>query len=334
MGGDTNIPNQTSTTTNTTSQPWEGAAQYLRPTYQKISDFATNNATLTPEMQAINDSFRNQLGNQANQISTVGNNAINSGNQLINGAYNTNYGPVTGAQSLKTWGGADPTAALQQGLSGQINNPYLDQINQGSINQALQGYNRALTDFNQTTMPSIAEDAFANGGYGGSRQGIAQGIASQQMLRNASDLGQSAMSNGAQLYGGAYQNAQNLQNSTAQNMANLGVGIAQNNVTQGMEQAQNNAGNLVNGINSTGNALNNLLSGQQSNYNQSLQLAYMPQTQQMNMLQAMLGALTPGASLGGSTSEIGVTPYYSNTTGQVMGGLASGAGLLSSLGKN
>lgn len=330
MGGD--VPANTTTRTQTTSDPWGGVQPYLSETYSKIGQFANANQNLTPEMQGINNAFRGQLSNQAAQISTVGNNAINSGNQLISGKYDTHYSPVTGSNALSTWGSVDPTAALQQGLSGQVNNPYLESMNQGVINQALQGYDRAVTDFNQQTMPAIAEDAFASGQYGGSRQGIAQGMASEQMLRNASDLGQAAMASGANLYGGAYQNAQNLQNSTAQNLANTGVNIAQGNITQGIQQAQANAGNLVSGIGATGDALNNLLSGQQSNYNQSMQLAQMPQTQQMNMLQALLGAYQPGATLGGSTSTLGVTPYYSNTTGQVMGGLASGVGLLSSLG--
>ena len=106
-------------------------------------------------------------------------------------------------------GALDPTSSLSQILKGDpTTNPYIAQMNQASINQAMQGYNDALQKTTQNVLPQIKQDAFASGQYGGSRQGIAEGIIGQQLGINARDLGQRAMDTGAQLYGGAFENAQ------------------------------------------------------------------------------------------------------------------------------
>lgn len=102
----------------------------------------------------------------------------------------------------------DPTSTLAKILQGTADNPYLQQMNQANINQAMRGYDDAIQSLNQQTMPNIGSEAFANGQYGGSRQGIAQGLALQQMERNARDLGIAAMDSGNNLYGNAYESAQ------------------------------------------------------------------------------------------------------------------------------
>ena len=61
--------------------------------------------------------------------------------------------------------------------SGQTQNPYLPQM-------ADEITRRASTQFNQQINPSINRAAVANGGYGGSRQGIAQGLAMSQGMDN------------------------------------------------------------------------------------------------------------------------------------------------------
>jgi hypothetical protein len=92
-------------------------------------------------------------------------------------------------------------SAMQQILSGKVNNPYLDQQAQGIRNQV-------NDNLQQTILPGIGSGAMAAGQYGGSRQGIAQGLAIGQSNKYLSD----ALSN---LYGGAQQQANQLQAGAA-----------------------------------------------------------------------------------------------------------------------
>ncbi len=85
--------------------------------------------------------------------------------------------------------------ALSRMYSGQIDNPYLDQ-------QAQNITNMATRNFQEQVAPSIRAGSQMSGGFGGSRQGIAEGLA---MSRMNQDLG-SSLTN---LYGSAYENAQN-----------------------------------------------------------------------------------------------------------------------------
>jgi hypothetical protein len=372
--------------------------------YEQLGNYANQYSNLTPQQLAI------QAGNDANLASRDGtmsglyNSATALGNKISGGAYDTNYGPVANAgltnagltnagltnaelttnnfrQSMSDMGSMDPTNAMANVLKGDpTNNPYLAKMNQANVNTAMRGYNDAIQNVNQQVMPGINNDAFAAGQYGGSRQGIAQGLALQGMDRSARDLGIAAMDSGNQLYGSAFQNAQNNQAQAANQMtgyglqngqfnaseandiskfnagqandiskfnagnandvskfnagnaiqnnqfnANLGL---QNNTQQMLQQAQN-MGNAT-----TGNELNNtaatrLFAGQDQTYASKMNSANLAQQQQQDMLNMLLGAYSPGANLGGSTTA--TTPYYDNTLGNI-GGMAAGAGgLISAL---
>jgi hypothetical protein len=112
-------------------------------------------------------------------------------------------------QGRTSQGTLDPTKALSNLLNGSVDNPYLKAMNQTNIDQATQGYNAQIQKLMQTVMPSINNDAFASGQYGGSRQGIAQGLALQQQEINATNNQQNALDSGNTLYGNAYEAAQN-----------------------------------------------------------------------------------------------------------------------------
>jgi len=144
-------------------------------------------------------------------------------------------------------GEVNPTHSLEQLLSGRVSNPYLQQMNEANINQSLSAYHRAIQEVNQSVMPQINNDAFAAGQYGGSRQGIAQGLALQQLDRNAADLSIAAQGYGNQLYGNAYQAAQDNMATTANNL-NQQAGVnsqfnAQNAQQANFTNAQNNLQN-------------------------------------------------------------------------------------------
>ena len=120
---------------------------------------------------------------------------------------------------------ANPANALSNAMSGNVNTSVLGAMNQKNIDQATQGFNNDVRTVNQQIMPGINNDAFAAGQYGGSRQGIAQGLALQGLGTEAGNLAQNALDSGNQLYGNAYQQAQ----STAAQTANSLAGLAANN---------------------------------------------------------------------------------------------------------
>ena len=72
---------------------------------------------------------------------------------------------------------AQPTQPPAQQFTGQTQNPYMGQM-------ADEITRRASTQFNQQINPAIRRAAIANGGYGGSAQGIAQGLAASQGMDN------------------------------------------------------------------------------------------------------------------------------------------------------
>lgn len=97
--------------------------------------------------------------------------------------------------------------ALTSALSGQVNNPYLNQ-QAGTITRQVND------NLQNVTLPGIGNGATSAGQYGGSRQGIAQGMA---LSRAQGDLSQGLSS----LYGNAYESAQNRQASAATTMAGI-----------------------------------------------------------------------------------------------------------------
>ena len=254
-------------------------------------------------------------------------------------------GSVPGA--YQGMGQLDPTQTLQSLMSGQIDNPYLQSIHQGSINTSLRGYNDALRDAATQIMPGIDSEAFASGMYGSSRQGVAQGMIGEQLGRNARDLGIAAMDTGNQLYGNAYQIAQGQKENTANLLANQGFGMEQFNVGNQNQTNQFNAGQLQNADQYNANldlqqqqaradnALQGVQTLQQGNqladttFNQMQSILAAPMSQYQNALNQYANIISPGAAMGGSSSQ--QIPVNSDTTGQLIGGGATLAGLLASL---
>ena len=105
--------------------------------------------------------------------------------QAIQQALQANMGQGNIFAEIMRGGAADPTTALQQSLSGQIN---LDAI-QPQLESAAQRFNQEL---NMNIMPQIQSQAVSYGGLGGSRdamaRGIAGGLAGQELARVQGDL--------------------------------------------------------------------------------------------------------------------------------------------------
>ena len=159
-------------------------------------------------------------------------------------------------QARGNQGALDPTNSMQRLLSGQIDNPYLQSMQQASNNTALRGYNDAMDSMSQSVLPQIRSGAVGAGQYGSSRQGIAEGLVGQQAARNARDLGIASMDAGNQMYGQAYGQAQDRMYNTATGLNNQAFQAADNNAGRDLTAQSSNAANQLQSQAFNANALN------------------------------------------------------------------------------
>lgn len=377
----------TITNTSSNSAPWKPTIKYLNNNQskydpvtgqyilsenatapmgvlQQTSNFADTYGTLSPEEQTLLTDYKGTLGGRGIGIGNMQNLGTNLQNDLTGGTYNTNFGNVEDVtaslsnlnRARTAQGALDPTNALAGILRGDpTTNPYLAQMNQASINQSMQGYNDALQKAGQTVLPQIKQDAFASGQYGGSRQGIAEGIIGQQLGINARDLGQRAMDTGASLYGSAFENAQqrmagaagDLNTQAAQNeqynatslndIAKFNADLAFKNRAQSMEQAQNNLNNALQGYNVGKATYADVTAAQDALYGAQTDAEKTQMQRTLDMLNIQSGIYGTIGGLGGQTSGMSMGTSSpsgggSSTVGNILGGLSGATGLLSMAG--
>lgn len=287
-GGDTK-QSGTSTTT-ATSAPWAGVQPYLLGTSQKNADGTTTQtpglyqdaqklyqgSRWTPQMQGLaGQQYGAIAGRTPGQLGQI--NALGQG--LLGGQYDPNVqrvGNIAGAPQItaapyraaqagaaqaggpdairagyvaptdafRSLGGADPTQSIQQMLSGRVNTSALDPV----VNNAMR---RMSDNFNEQVMPGINQGAVAAGQYGGSRQGIAQGLAAKGLALAQGDTA-------ANLYNNAFNTAQSNMYGTANNMAGLGLSNAQGNANRDLAAQTANASNQLATQQFNAGALNNM----------------------------------------------------------------------------
>lgn len=250
----------------------------------------------------------------------------------------------------------DLSPTFQSLLSGNAaSNPYLTQALQSGVDQTNTAYQKNQTDLTnnlqRNILPGINSNAILSGGFGGSRQGIAQGNAisdyTNQLGSNNLALAQANSANttgaqaqaynqaqdralsaaqglSAQQYGVAGQNASYQQQSGLANQAAAQSASSQNNqlaqqTTLANQQATlaNNAQNDARNIAGTG--LSSGLLGQAYGYGTNNQTA-----DYTKLLQGT-GALGGLAGYGGTSTSS--SPLYSNTAGNLLGGASAGLGL-------
>ena len=337
-----------STTSTSTSEPWDGAKQYLlyggdsgNGIYGDVTDYAKKYSTLTPQQNSNLTTQQKNLNARPGIANNLYKNGTDLGRSVLQGKYNTNYGPVANAQAgqatngyaqagqatngqanaynadynqqgqaftsnitdgLASFGQNDPSGALSRALSGDVNYGVVDSMNNANINRSMQGYNDALLSLGQTALPAINNDAFAAGQYGGSRQGVAQGMALQGMQRNARDLGVAAMDSGNVLYGNAYNKAQDISATTANHLTDVGTQNQQFNAGQQHNNSQFNANNALDlskfnaGQNQNSSQYNNTLDANTSQFNAG-------QTTQNNQYNNSLDANTSQFNAGQTTQN-------------------------------
>lgn len=329
--------------------PWSEAMPYLLGNEdENLPGVIPESARLyqeggfTPEMGNTLDQYLGSLQtrwndrsipNKANEVAGY---LMNTGQGINEGQYDTNFGPVDPVNmrvARESLGALDPTKSMQQLLSGRPDNPYLDSV-AGALTRKL------TRNTMEQVMPGIRSDAIISGQYGGSRQGIAEGLAASRLNEDLAP----ALTN---LYGGAYENAQNRMagaaNSLNDQAFNLGFGNAnlglQNNQQQ-IGQNQTNLNNRMQGLNYLNSAIDTLSSGNQlqaqgnaiqdDTFSKAMAALGLPQDIDWTNLGKYQSVAFPAAQLGGTskgtqTQTPGIIPGILGA-GLGVAGLASGLG--------
>lgn len=194
-------------------------------------------------------------------------------------------------------------------------NPYL----QNQANAITQQANQNLT---QNQLPAINSAAIAAGGYGGSRQGIAQALAIGQ-------TNQGIANSLSSLYGNAYEADQNraLQQQSINNNYTLGQGQLALGQTQAANSYNLGLGNLDLGRTQ---AANNYSLGQQQNQTQAQSVANQYSLgQQQNTLQGQQIANNYSLGMGnlGLNSQVADQNFFTAQRGQDLNALGLGSQL-------
>lgn len=233
------------------ADPWGPQQQYLKDIFAQAQGLSQNYAP-----QYYPDSGVAALSPWTNagvaQLGTFGNSPYYQ--KLVSQAQGS-MGTLGGAQSPWT----NPVLGMGMGQSGNIDN-YLRQTLQGGNSvtapnarggQVLPNYQamvgqmtgnpqldamvnnaqtRTAQNFNEQVLPQIASGALANNAYGGSRQGIAEGLASSRLQQEMGDIA-------AGMYGQAYDAGQNRALQGAQTQAGLTQGVNLQNAANYLQAA-------------------------------------------------------------------------------------------------
>lgn len=263
----------------------------------------------TPEMQGLTDQWMAALQGRSTGNPAYAQNVMDTGNALLSGQGSQ----VDLAAARASQGALDPTAALQQLLSGQVNNPYLD--------DQISALGKDLSsNFLENVAPGLRSGAVAAGGYGGSRQGIVEGLGTQ-------GVSDALALQAANLRGTAYENAQNRMQQVATGLNDQAATVAQNNVNNRLNYA-NMGTNLI----GQGTALQQTnQAAEDARYQQMLSLLNSGNNYNWANLGNYASIIQPGAGIGGTSTSSGTGAAGNPIVGAAGGGLA-GYGIASMLG--
>jgi hypothetical protein len=285
-----------------------------------------------------------EMARQAAPITAAG--IQGNTNQLQQGFQQQVYGPSQGLLGNYTSQGPATAQGVAAGAQ-QLMSPYTSAV----IDPANQLMQQQLAQ----NLHTIGAGANQAGAFGGSRQGVQEGIAQSQAAlgsekylgdllnnqwNNATGISRDvAMQAGQQGLASNTALANLLQGGYGQNQK-LGADIMSSNLSQGLGAAQNlpqSLTSLQNMIMGQSNALNQAGTQQQQYQQQLLNAAQGGFAQQQafpyQQLQTLLGAVS---GIPYSTSNTGfgqeTNPYYSNPYGQAIGGVAALGGLAGGVG--
>ena len=309
------------TTTVQKADPWEGQQPFLTDTFSQAQNLYNNyapqyypnslvadqssatqgyldslaafnsspgNQQLLSQAQAGTDALFNLSGG-GNYLQQIGSPLAYNGANYLNTLLNPSGAPdlFSGAQqgaSLFGGTGTNYSAQVFDQLNNGGSNPYLDQI--------IASMTSDVTDnFNQNVLPQISTQALADNSFGGSRQGIAEGLATQGLNEAIADNSgrlryQDYTNNIAQRLqagGQADQTSQALLNQQLQQMG-FGAGLS----AQEIQLLQSQQGL---GFNAANLGISTLAQGQDfSSDSLTRALSLLPQSQQL----ALQGINTTG----------------------------------------
>lgn len=286
-------------TTTTTQSPWAPMQPYLLDIAGKAQSNYNNSATMSPQTQGL---LTQAQGMAQGQMSNPA--VTNAANSIFNGTAGFTPAPMVGTQSaFGSMGDLNPTNAYKSLLSGNVTNPYLSNIAQDNFTLA----NRNLME---NVMPAIGSGASAAGQYGGSRQGIAQGLAASRMNQDVT------MANN-QMFGNAYQQAQNNMAGAANTLGGFGMNAASTNATNTLNNNSQRLGQMTAATDmlNTGNNMQNTA------IKNSLDLSNYGNTYANNALGQYAGIASQLGGMGGQSTQ----PYYTNPGAGLLGGALAGS---------
>lgn len=263
----------------------------------------------TPEMQGVTDQWLAALQGRSGVDPKYAQSVLDMGSSLLSGQGSQ----VDLAAARAAQGALDPTAALQQLLSGKVNNPYLD--------EQISALGKDLSsNFLENVAPGLRSGAVAAGGFGGSRQGIVEGLGTQ-------GVSDALATSAANLRGTAFENAQNRMQQVATGLNDQAATVAQNNINNKLNFANMGTNLLTQGT--TMQTANQ--AAEDARYQQILALLGAGDSYNWGNLGNYASIIQPGAGIGGSSTTSGTGPGSNPIMGAAGGGLA-GYGVASMLG--
>lgn len=237
------------TTTVQKADPWSGQQPYLQDLYAQYQNLYKNTAPQyfpestvaglspyteggvgglatfgnSPYYQQGALASRNSMQNFSNMQNPFTNPMLGMGygqlgnvNQYLN---NTMSGQNALQQKDAQAGGV--LSNYQQMVGPMTGNPQLDAM----VNAA---QTRTAQNFNEQVMPQISTNALSNNAFGGSRQGIAEGLAADRLQQQMGDIATG-------MYGQAYESGQNRALQGAGQQAGLNTNVSLANSQQGLQ---------------------------------------------------------------------------------------------------
>ena len=194
----------------------------------------------------------------------------------------------------------------QNVTAGQISNtdldPYMNPFTKDVINATLPGMRQA----NALSQNQAANAANSSGAFGGSRQGIQQGVAQAQGAQN---IGQMLAS----------LNSQNFTQAQAAATGDINRRLTADTTNQGAAQAKINSDILASsGLTNTGDSMNK---ANAANYNMLTSAGASQSMQAQNQINAQMAKFNqafnyPQQQLGTLEASLGMTPHDTSTSGQ------------------
>jgi len=250
-------------------QQYEGSSiSPFNPLQQQAQQMTVNAANaMLPVANQVPQQLQQIMGGYGQNINAAGQGMQQGQNQL-----NAFLG-ATGANAMNTQNQIG--GMIQQG--GQQTNPGLNFLTSGAVlnpssnaalQQAIEGATRPIVEnFQNTVLPGISQDAVASGGFGGTRQGIAEGLASKGLMNQVGDVASQMANQNYQAGLGAMTSGLNTavqQQGTQGNLALGAGGLTQQSLGQmiqgnlgGQQAGQGWLNTQQSGLTGAGNTLAN-----------------------------------------------------------------------------